>query len=615
MNPERALCALRTLPLFLLIVMAPHCAGGDKNEREPKDVSTFIVDTQAAKELPPVSLNAIRPQPTSPHPDTVRALLKLHAAGDKNAFPPHSGDVAGLGDAIVMPPNPDHSVAMAKGAAVAGKKKVAKHPKVLVVLVEFADKKFDAGMNEHFRKLFFADGKVPGIAPNGSVKSFYKEASNGQVEMDGDVFGPYTLPHSLAYYGNGGNGMQAESPNSRTMASDAWSVLVKNQPNLNLAEYDNDGIGWVNTFVVVQPSDDGARTHETNKDNIWPIKWYMDRPESIGTTQVWAFLTISGAKADAKVGTPCHELGHLLFGFPDLYDTKDPADAGIGEWGVMGGGNWLGDRNRPCHPSAWCKVKQGWVTVKDIAKSGDITIDPVVDGHTVYRIAANRNHPDKEYFLLENRQQKLFDSDLNGHGLLIWHIDDSKHGNTNSSHPAVRLLQADGRNDLLTANRGDAGDPYPGIAKSLTNTSNPPSTEYDGGDSGVRITNVSESGGKITAHVEVVELNWSSGTIISLGVNEERKKAVGQMLSIRLKQSSTGDGPPLLHRRDLNYGIDGFASLWKTHPRHVEIEKQLRAAEKAGKRITIGWDKDQTKQKGSNGYGYSPEILYVSVED
>ena len=32
-----------------------------------------------------------------------------------------------------------------------------------------------------------------------------------------------------------------------------------------------------------------------------------------------------------------HELGHLLFGFPDLYDT-DYSSEGIGNWCLMAGG-------------------------------------------------------------------------------------------------------------------------------------------------------------------------------------------------------------------------------------------------------------------------------------
>ena len=75
-----------------------------------------------------------------------------------------------------------------------------------------------------------------------------------------------------------------------------------------------------------------------------------------------------------------------------------------------------------------------------------------------------------EYFMIENRQQTGYDSELPGCGLLIWHIDEAvtstNAANANEAHPLVDLLQADGKNDLdKKTNRGDDGDPYPGSSK------------------------------------------------------------------------------------------------------------------------------------------------------
>ena len=41
----------------------------------------------------------------------------------------------------------------------------------------------------------------------------------------------------------------------------------------------------------------------------------------------------------AAVAMLIHELGHLLFGMPDLYDT-DNSSEGIGNWCLMAGGTW-----------------------------------------------------------------------------------------------------------------------------------------------------------------------------------------------------------------------------------------------------------------------------------
>jgi hypothetical protein len=55
-----------------------------------------------------------------------------------------------------------------------------------------------------------------------------------------------------------------------------------------------------------------------------------------------------------------HEFGHA-FGLPDLYDT-DGGSAGVGEWCLMGSGNWNTPTN-PAHMSAWSKSFLGWTNV------------------------------------------------------------------------------------------------------------------------------------------------------------------------------------------------------------------------------------------------------------
>ncbi len=64
----------------------------------------------------------------------------------------------------------------------------------------------------------------------------------------------------------------------------------------------------------------------------------------------------------------------------------------------------------------------------------------------------------------------------NGNGDIVYHVDEAIDGNGDENHPFIKLLEADGFNDLYDGtSRGDPGDPYPGRSKNatLTNTSNP----------------------------------------------------------------------------------------------------------------------------------------------
>ena len=94
-----------------------------------------------------------------------------------------------------------------------------------------------------------------------------------------------------------------------------------------------------------------------SKDDIWSLEWTLPDASLLNEISVFAFLTIL---EDANIGVAAHELGHLVFGWPDLYDI-DYSSEGVGKWCLMAGGAWGGSPPgvKPCHLSAWCKVNQG----------------------------------------------------------------------------------------------------------------------------------------------------------------------------------------------------------------------------------------------------------------
>ena len=176
------------------------------------------------------------------------------------------------------------------------------------------------------------------------------------------------------------------------------------------------------------------------------------------------------------IGTVAHETGHA-FGLPDYYDT-DPFSAtqGIGEWGIMGSGNYA----RPYSPAsfdAWSLAWLGWVRIDTLASGGMRTVAPVQSSGTVY--LASTANPGIEFFL-ENRQALGPDTAMmnpayarpKSPGLLIWQVDLDRiatglPNNQVNTGPrqGLSLIQADGLNQLRTPgsqNRGDTGDPYPG---------------------------------------------------------------------------------------------------------------------------------------------------------
>lgn len=365
--------------------------------------------------------------------------------------------------------------------------------RVVVVLVDFADESMNA-TQQHFEELFF---DTTGAMPNGSVCEYFQDVSNSIIDIQGEVVGPYTLPQTLVQYANGASGIGSSLPNARTMARDAAEAA---NPDVNYAPYDNDSDGYVDAFIVIHAGQGAESTG--NSDHIWSHKWVLSGGDyNADGTKIYAYLTVP---EDANIGVCCHELGHLLFGWPDLYDT-DYSSEGVGNWCLMGGGSWNRGGEIPAHPGAWCKADQGWVTVQNQTSNTNVNISDVKNSHIVHRLWKNGNSG-SEYFLVENRQRTGFDAALPGEGLLIWHIDDSISSNTNENHYKVALEQADSNKNLENGdNRGDSGDSFPGGSNNTTfdSTSDPNSNSYAGVDTCVSVGKIGPTGPIMTADLRV----------------------------------------------------------------------------------------------------------------
>jgi immune inhibitor A len=401
----------------------------------------------------------------------------------------------GLNDGLIIPGSefPLETPLSVVRRAAAERAPLRGEVRVIIVLVDFSDAPMTRSTDQ-FRDLFFSVGKVP----TGSVREYYAEVSGGLITISGEVVGPYRLPRTLAAYAGGGSGTDNPAPNARTMARDAAQLA---NPDVDFGPFDNDGNGFVDAFIVIHA---GPGAEETGSGNdIWSHKWVLSGGAfNADNTKIYAYLTVP---EDCRLGVCAHELGHLVFGWPDLYDT-DESSEGLGNWCLMAGGSWNGNGDVPAHPSAWCKAGQNWVTVDIPATSGALTIKDVKTTQTVYRLWKNGNADGGEYFLMEHRRRSGFDRDLPGQGLLVYHVDESVDGNDNENHAKVKLLEADDQAHLHNgANRGDDGDPFPGRSRNTTidNASSPNSKSYGGVDTCVALTGITQTSSSIKVKVRL----------------------------------------------------------------------------------------------------------------
>jgi len=200
------------------------------------------------------------------------------------------------------------------------------------------------------------------------------------------------MSRTMAEYANNEVGLGVTPAlNLQTLAADAYAAV---EPFLeDTAQYDCDSNGYVDAFMVVHAGQGAEVTHDPT--DLWSAKWVM--PEAIGNgkSKVYAFLTLP---EDVTLGMAHHEIGHLVFGWPDLHvpivDSEPAAvkqNAGLGDLCLMASGGWIGSGDTPSHPSAWCKKQQGWLEVINETSDRSVAITDVkVDGK-VHRLWTKEN--------------------------------------------------------------------------------------------------------------------------------------------------------------------------------------------------------------------------------
>lgn len=201
----------------------------------------------------------------------------------------------------------------------------------------------------------------------------------------------------------------------------------------------------------------------------------------------------------------CHEQGHDIQGWPDLYDY-DVWSTTLGEivntpvagYDLMSGGGLV-------HGIANMKASAGWVTMIPLEPlipvgAGPVTLDfyPTERIEDQYYQYTNPNNSEEFLDFWFNNNASAYGV-VGGSGLYITHQDFSSFTAADpiqqriNGHFTWEVLQADGLNELQDAvNNGDAGDPFPGTSNNRTFSAdgNPPARWWNQADIGLRILDV-----------------------------------------------------------------------------------------------------------------------------
>jgi len=356
----------------------------------------------------------------------------------------------------------------------------------LCLLVDFSDAPATIPREEVER--FCNQPGYTGFGNNGSVHDFFLDNSIGRCRYTSQVLPYYRAQRPKSYY------TDPAEPYPRRAIELIQEALAHHQAaGVDFSDLTADDQGYIYAVNVYYA---GPVTNNWS-EGLWPHSHNLDarRPLAPGRDAYDYQFTAMGTQLE--LGTFCHENGHMLCDYPDLYDYGYES-SGVGAFCLMCNGNNRNEKN-PISICAYLKRLSGWAnSVVQIEHDRVLSLPAGTNDFAVFARGG------REYFLVENRQKTGRDASLPDAGLAIWHVDEegdnSRQEMTAASHYEASLEQADGLFQL-ERNRGadgDANDLYAGAAASFSDASTPSSRWWSGASSNLVIDRISASGPVMT---------------------------------------------------------------------------------------------------------------------
>lgn len=255
-------------------------------------------------------------------------------------------------------------------------------------------------------------------ATNGSVRDYFYACSNGKLELHNDVFGYYRAKKPKSYYEN--------STNYATAGELVKECIDYFDLQVDFSKYDNDSDGTTESISFVY-----AGSGKTWGQGLWP------HSGSVGLTRDGVNLgryNMCDMGENLSLYVFCHETGHMLFGWPDLY--------WFGDYCLMG--NRMNDVN-PVPINDFFRADQGWIAAEAVTAATNANLQAWSNGTSYY--IRNPAKPNEMLFWSVVINSGRWKS-LRGKGLLLYRFDASLRNNSSGTHRTLYVVEADGNNAM-----------------------------------------------------------------------------------------------------------------------------------------------------------------------
>ena len=341
----------------------------------------------------------------------------------------------------------------------------------LTLLVDFSDKPAPVTVNDVEEWLNKEGFNKDGC--NGSVRDYYLDVSNGQLDITNEVFGWYRAKHPKSWYEN-----LKDYTGSDSLMKEVFAYF---DPQIDFSRYDNDKDGTTEAINIVY-----AGAGETWGQGLWPHSgWSNEKRDGVRLTH----HQMTDMPGKFSIYVFVHESGHMIFGWPDLY--------WYGDYCTMG--NRANDLN-PVAINDFYRADQGWIPFVDVT-SEDVSLETTKPNEVCYRYK-NPARPEKEGLVWSYVRNSGRDKVLKGSGLLMQHYDFSIEGNSAADKLTLRIVHANtaGKsNDNVKDQWPNPGSDANAFFKSGTysefsDDKYPAIRWYNGSKTGLKITDIGTPG-------------------------------------------------------------------------------------------------------------------------
>lgn len=305
----------------------------------------------------------------------------------------------------------------------------------LCLLIDFPDARAVISRDEV--DAFCNQPGYAGFGNNGSVMDYFRDVSNGRLTYRTVVAPYYTAQHPAGHY----DATDVAYPvRARELINEALAFHVKAGFDFSALTADPQQAVYATNVLYAGPP------AAVWSQGLWPHASRLDLPVRLAAGRAALDYQITSLGGRLTLGVYCHENGHMLCDFPDLYQYADQR-IGVGRYCLM----CLGANPDPCQPTqvgAYLRYRAGWGEATPLT-SGHQRLSPASGNRFLIHKRSNT-----EYYILESRRREGRDAMLPGSGLAIWHIDELGSNARpldmpeDHQHAECRLLQADAQDDL-----------------------------------------------------------------------------------------------------------------------------------------------------------------------